>query len=382
MGESSGRSSAVPNAVVLESSDATKRNLSGVAWAAFQETGTTVPVSLFSGSLKFLFRGSLKTVERMNEDTPGTGRGSIVVLEPHPRPRRRRPTNVTDKENLNKAEVETMLAVRAGWKLAVPNGSSTDVLTKDRLREAWARDASGTVTLPLRGTDTDEQVVLDDAKERLSPKGGAARVTAAMGAPLTQVAVLGTAFGAFVGWKGDEVARPWLLYLGAFTALVAVILSVIGTNALRTSTVNLSRIDLLQQRSGSFGPPIWLTNLAIALFVLALIALFLSAFPGKSSGNPSASFGEVTTSKVGARTHVSFTVKWDDLGSDAASVRTTVSGGRTPKTVVTPRGKDGKVSQAVSVTVQAPTTLTVSTQALDKRNQPVGNKVVHTYKVS
>lgn len=363
----------MPNAVILVSSDADKRNLSDEAWAAFQETGEDVPVPLLTGLLK--------TFDRMNEHLlREDGRRSLIILRPHARTSRRRPTNVTIKEELSATEVETMLARPPGWKLAVPNGDSTDVLTEDKLREAWHTDASGTVKLPLRGADNDEQAVLDDARERLSPKGGAARVTSAIGAPIAQIAVLGTAYGAFVGWKGDDVARPWLLYLGACFALAAVILSWIGSYALKRSVVNLSRLDLLQRRS--FRLPTWLTNGAVALFALALVALFFSNVPAASQGKPSASFGQLATSTAGPLTKASFTVKWANLGSEAAKVTTTLGGVPKPQTVVTPKDSHGKASQALSVTVRAPATVTVSTQALDAKNLPVGDKVEHTYKVS
>jgi hypothetical protein len=370
----------MPSAVKLMSSDG-KANLSDEAYAAYEESPTETRVSFLAGVTRPLrtygyVRPRIRVTPAVDAAAPDE---PVVILTPHPHVRKKRPTNVTVKEMLSAAEVTEMLGDSTNWKLAVPNGTTTNVLTKQVLRKAWDQEASGVVTQKLRDATVGEQAVLDNAKESLSPKAGAARITSALGAPVTNVALLAAALGGFVGWKHDDIARTWLLILGVFLALLSIGIAVVASNFLKKTTVNLSRLDLLEKRS--LGPPSWLINGCVALFVVAIAAVVLSVFPGKSSATASASFGEPTTSKTANGTKVAFTMQWENLGSDVKYVSISVtSAGRTLKHDVAPQEK-GAVSRPISVVVSAPATFEVSTQALDDKKKPVGDEITHTYEI-
>jgi hypothetical protein len=358
----------MPNAVILLSSDGEKLNLSDEAYAAFKEPEATIVTSVVSGQFKLL---------RAAGPTGGLG---AETSERRPRSSRP-PTNVTLKEQLDASDVEEILAEQSGWKLAVPTGSATDVLTRDALAEAWRSNATGVVTMSLRGPTMAEQGVLDDAKERFTPKAGWARVSAALGAPVAQIALLAVAFGGFFGWKGDEIARPTLLYLAGGCALLAVITSIVSTYFLGRSKARLSRLDQLELLSRPSRLTIWTTRTAIGLFVAALVIGFLAVIPPDSSSQPSPSFSTQTTTDEGTGRKVTFTVTWTDLPSTLPKVRTTVAGGSSPQAAVTPATK-GMTTQNFEVPVDMSTTaLIVRTQALDSMNRPAGDLIEHTYTV-
>jgi hypothetical protein len=258
------------------------------------------------------------------------------------------------------------------------------VLTAAELKSDWNANATETITAPLRGPDLEEAELLKQARAAVTPTASSTRITSALGAPVANVALLGAAAVGFAGDKTGVInARSDFFFFAGACALLSVVLSVIGTTALRGTTARLSRLDLLQQELKSVAPPLWVTWACTALFVVALLSFGLSfVWPGKSTA-PSASFGPAATSTTGGRTTVSFTVKWAHLGSDAARVSTVVTGIQSgSKTVVSPKKSDGTVDQRIAVIVVAPKTLTVDTQAVGANAQPVGDKVEHTYEIS
>ena len=373
----------MPNSVVVTDSSTGKVNLSDEALAAYEEPGVVTQTPVVSG--KRFFKAAT-TAERLTVlgDGPEPADGGdddelAIVLRPTPRVRRRRrPSSAPVKEELSAAEVERMLADDADWRLAIPNGSSTDVLTKDKLREAWEADASGTVTTRLRGASNDEASLLEQAKDSLTPKAGGARFVAALGAPVTNIALVGGAAALFAALKPED-PRPALIVAAGICALAAVLMSLLGTNLLRRTTIRLSRLDLLAKRSG---PPLWLSNLSVVALAAAIVLAFCAAaFPEEPESDPGVAFGKATTTQAGAATRVAFTVEWKDLGDDAAAVRTTVTpAGGSGRGTVTPV-TEGGVTQQLRARVPGMSTIAVSSQALDSDRKPIGDMTTHTYEV-
>lgn len=354
----------MPRAVVVTASDDESRNLSDEAYAAFKESGVSVEVSVLSG-----------------QPSSALGEHPLLVRTAEVPTRAKRPANVKLKEQLDAAEVNAMLADAADWKLAIPSGSSTDVLTKGMLQRAWSTDGAGVVTMKLRQATEDEQAVLQNAKESLSSRAGAGRVAAALSAPVTNVGLLALAAGAFVGWKaGEDVARPGLLIAAGICALLSIAASLAGT-LLKRTTLRLSRLDLLERNAA---PSPWLPNACVALFAVALVlAVFSAVPPASSSPSPRATFGTVTTTQAAGRTRVTFSVTWAHLGASAAKVRTIVAPARGRRQVsVTPKGSDGSVSQRLSVVLtKVPAKVVVTSQAVDDAGALVGDGATHTYDI-
>ena len=284
-----------------------------------------------------------------NGDPTGDGPLTIVKI-PHPhvtRPRR----NATVKEQLDRDDVETMLADDADWVLAVPNDDGTDVLSKDALREAWATDVPGTVTLPLPAVSRGDKALLDDALESDRPKASLARIATAYGVPASSIALLATAAGGLVGATTNvALARPWLLAIAGFFGLCALAISLMSTVALRGDEVYLSRIDLLRERTQ---PSSFVPLFGGLMFIIALACAVFAVFPTNSDDDAAASFSKHTSVQAGALTRVGFTVGYKNLPADVADVLISVSvPDQQPGQAAMPRQSDGTASQRVAVSVE------------------------------
>jgi hypothetical protein len=347
----------MPNAVKLLASTDPKLNLSDEVYAAFKEPGGSIAVSVVTGNI---------SVQRQ----------ALAFA----RPKAAISTGAKVEQELDKEEALEMLGHPDDWKLAIPNGSSTDVLTKDALRRAWDSDATDTVTRTLRAATLDEQAALEDAKERLSPKAGTARYAAAVGAPVTNIALLATAAGGFLAIKSeDKLARPSLAFIASVLALSALVLSIVGTALLHGETIKLARLDLLQQ---PLKPRFSLPNACVLLFLAALVCAPFSVFPkDSSSASPAASFGAITLMETAKETRATFKVTWKNLSQEVSAVRSTVTAASGESVSVSTAKEDATVTQHLADTVKIPTTILVSTQQLDKDRAPLGDLITHTYSV-
>jgi hypothetical protein len=349
----------MPKVTLLSSSDPNV-NLSDEAYAAFKEPPASVKASALTGGV-FLSSRDRPAIRRSRVKEP-TKRGATV------------------KETLEVDQVSEMLAESVNWKLAIPNGDSTDVLTRNALKQASESSQAGTVTKALRGATLDELATIEDAKERLGPKAGAARYTTALGAPVTNVALLAAAAGGFFAIKGDEeVLRPALLLIAVIAAVLAIALSIAGNIQLGRQTVHLARLDLLQARPQ---PRLWFPNLCVFLFLVALVCAPFSVFPANASPAPAVpSFSPAKTTESGKHTKVEFDVTWKHLGESVKSVRTVVTAANgEPRTTTAPKTSD-TLSTHLAGLVSGPTTLTAATELLGEEEKRIGDLITHTYTV-
>lgn len=333
--------------MILVSDDDARKNFSHEAYAAFTEQPLTVNVPMVDSG-----------VQAQEADGP-------VLIE----------------EQLSGAQVEEMLKDEAPWRLSIPDGSETWVLSRDWLEAAWKEENGGrTVEVPLRRPTDGELAVLAYAREQLSPKAGAERFKAALGVPLASLSVVVAAAGAFVGFRADsEIARPWALTVAGGLVLLAVIGSLLGSMLLTPAEVRLSRIDLLQRRTRQS------TRLPRALFVLFALALVLAVIsivpPDSPDDNPYVTFGTADPVQQGSVAEVSYEVAWEDLPDAARTVRIVSRPAGGAEKIDTATVSDGSATEDVRVDVGVPGTIVVRTQALDADERPVGDTVEHTYTV-
>jgi hypothetical protein len=277
-------------------------------------------------------------------------------------------------------EIKKMLDSADDWTIAVPSGAAPVlyVFTKGALEKAL-QEQNDPAVVSGRLASASERLLHETAPKLLGPEAALDRVKGALGLPVAQAALVGAAAGLFgLGALKDAIARPWLVSLAVALTLLAIVLSLVGTHALKTVMFVPARLDLVRARYESMvSGPVKASNRGLALLVVAAVAALFAVWPAATAEQKGSI--DTTVQRAAAGFTAVVAASWRGLDADVATVETTVAQeGRPLGSARSSPKADGTVAHQLQIVVTAADDVDIETRALDAEGTTVGNAVTDT----
>jgi hypothetical protein len=264
-----------------------------------------------------------------------------------------------------------MLGVPATWELAVDYEDSTGVLDKAALVDAVN---AGADRVNLRDIQTGEKTQREKLNERIKEGSPADKLATPYASAAAAVPVLLSGYG-LLG-DSEKVKNETFLLVAVVCFAAALIVTLIPQFWRKSITVKPARLDLVKKQARTSGLKTFVALATLALVVAGLgFGIASIAYGGKSSAQ-NADIGTPIGTQTATGIDVTLIVKWTNLGTTVAKVRTTVVTLPDRDLVYrqAPRRTSGSsdITQEVKFTLQAPAMIETTTEALDANDKTVG----------
>jgi hypothetical protein len=283
------------------------------------------------------------------------------------------PTPPPDKP-ASPEQVRRMVESADEWEIAVTLTSGVFVVSQRQLREALETDTDP-VSVDARRASASERLLVESAPKLLGPEASFDRVKGALGLPVAQVALIGTAAGLFgLSELEDKIARPTLVFLAVLCAMAAVAMSLWGTYALEKVTFVPARVDLVRKRYQEMvSKPLKASNRGVLLLLAAAVLALFAVWPASGADEEQRSTIS-TTIQRSADGHVAVVeADWSSLKEEVAAVETTVTrGAEVLGSARALKEADGTASQKLEISVDEAGQLEIESRAVDSAGAVVG----------
>ena len=257
--------------------------------------------------------------------------------------------------------------------------TTTGVLEKAEVVRALD---SGSGRVDLRDIQADEKKLRDKWLEEDADAGPAPGLTTSLAPILTGLTAIVGGLGLRV--EPSIIKDERLLWAAVACFTLAFILSLAGQFLKKTVSVKPGRLDLLNEQAK---PTFLKRAVPVTFFVLVFVGILFAAgsvFIGGKDEPTKAVIGDPVTTVTTTGRAVSLTVTWTGMNEDAKKVRTTVVTLPERQEVYrqeADKSDEGGVAQEVKFTLNQPTTIQVTTEALDTSGETLGEKSVREFQV-